>query len=96
MSRIIELTSTQLKNKKEALEGNNEKFKGYIDELQGYVDKLTSMWEGQASDSFKKKFANDKGSMETLYSEINNFIGAIDFAISSYEEAEKQNVGLYE
>lgn len=25
MSRIIELTSTQLKNKKEALEGNNKK-----------------------------------------------------------------------
>lgn len=96
MSRIIELTSTQLKNKKEALEGNNEKFKGYIDDLQGYVDKLTNMWEGKASDSFKKKFANDKGSMETLYSEIKTYIGAIDFAISSYEEAEKHNVELYE
>ena len=66
MANTIQLTSTQLKSKKDQLKALNTKYKNQLTDMRNTEKAVLKMWDGDASNAFDKKFDKDYAKMEKL------------------------------
>ena len=89
---MFQVTSQQLKAKKESLQSNNQQFNQLIGKMEEVVQGLKSLWEGQASTAFEQAFRNDKGQMDAFYQLIESYCTSLDAIIAKYAAAEQKNL----
>ena len=88
----IKVTSTELKNKATELRNLNSQFKSAVEDMTSNEQSLSTMWDGEAKDSFHTAFMNDKTQMDQFYQVIEKYCAALDQIAAQYEQAEIRNV----
>ena len=91
---FIQVTSSELRNKAEQLQGLNSKLKSEIENLQAHQANLNTMWEGDAKEAFNNAFIRDKEKMDAFKTAIDQYIQAMLVIAGRYEEAEKKNISI--
>lgn len=91
---LIEVTSTELRNKAEQLSELNSQFENRKNELETKEAELTTMWEGEAKRLFHDAFLKDKEQMNVFIALIRQYIEALLTIAQRYEEAEAKNAEL--
>lgn len=91
MAQMI-ISSSELRKKKEALEGLKKVLSGQIQQLEETAGKLHGMWEGDAKESFVKSFKTDTDSLRKVLDVITDFLIVLEKIISIYMMMEAKNV----
>lgn len=91
---LIEVTSTELRNKAEQLSELNMQFENRKNELETQEISLTTMWEGEAKQLFHEAFLKDKEQMNVFITLIRQYVDALLEIARRYEEAEARNAEL--
>lgn len=91
---LIEVTSTELRNKAEQLSELNMQFENRKNELETQEISLTTMWEGEAKQLFHEAFLQDKEQMNVFIMLIRQYVDALLEIARRYEEAEARNAEL--
>lgn len=88
---LIRVTAAQLKAKADELTGLNNNLKTNVSELESCEQNLSSMWEGQARDTFHQAFTNDKIQMTNFSTLIEKYVYTLLTIAAKYEQAESIN-----
>ena len=91
---LIEVTSTELRNKAEQLMEYDSQFENRKNELESRELELTTMWEGEAKRLFHDAFQKDKEQMNVFIALIRKYVDALLEIAQRYEEAEAKNAEL--
>ena len=91
MAQMI-ISSSELKKKKEALEGLKKVLSGQIQQLEEKAGKLNSMWEGDAKETFVKSFKADTDNLRKALNVIADFLIVLEKIISIYMMMEAKNI----
>jgi len=90
----IKVTSRELRNKADNLEGLNRSFRAEVEKMVGYEAQLATMWEGEAKEAFRKAFNDDKAKMDRFAQNIDKYIEALRMDAQKYEDAENRNIQI--
>ena len=88
----IKVTSATITSAISELTSMNTQFEGKIEDLATTETSLTSIWEGEARDTFRTIFASDKEQMENFSSLLQEYITTLEEILTLYEDAEAINV----
>ncbi len=91
---LIEVTSTELRNKAEQLSELNSQFESRKNDLEAKELGLTTMWEGEAKRLFHEAFNNDKEQMNVFIALIRQYVAALLEIAQRYEETEARNAEI--
>ena len=94
MANCIQLTSEQLKSKKEELEGLNAEFSSNMGDLDSTERKIASSWDGDAAQAFEAKYKKDAAKVKKMYTAVKNYCKALDEIIALYEKTENKNISI--
>ena len=87
----IQVTSRELRNSAQELQGLNNQFKSKAVELTEKETALCGMWEGSARDAFHQAFVRDRQQMDNFHQLITQYIQVLLEIAARYEEAEARN-----
>lgn len=90
----IQLTTSDLKKKKEELENLNTQLKNDIKKLDAIEQTLMSMWEGDASKEFHKVYVKDGVAFDKFTELVTKYAGALEQIMALYQKAEQENVQI--
>lgn len=90
----IKVTPRELRNKADQLEQFNRQFRNEVKKMEGYESQLSSMWDGDAKQAFRKAFNDDKIKMERFALNIDKYIMALREDAQKYEEAEQKATNI--
>lgn len=88
------VTFQQLQSAIDQLTALNSQFGTAVENLNATETQLSTMWEGQARDTFHTAFQNDKAQMDNFKKAIQDYITALQGALSQYNRAEQTNTGI--
>ncbi len=94
MGDIIAVNTVRLGNDAEDVEMCIKNINKKISEMKSSVSDLDSMWDGPASDAFKKAFQSDMKAMESVVEGLNDLKKYEDQAKSKYEACENEVAAL--
>ncbi len=86
------VTSSQLKSQAEEIRNLGTQFQTSLDTLSETEQSLSTMWEGDAKDTFRNAFQMSHAKMETYKGVIDQYAAALDAIAQQYEQAESTNV----
>lgn len=92
MSNTIQVTTSTLKEKANALKNLNSNLKKQIESLSSQEQSLNSMWDGESNDAFHKAFTQDVTQMNNFYNAIEKYVSTLNEIAAEYEKAEKTNL----
>ena len=90
----LSVVISELRSKKEELEGLNQQFFTQVGSLEETEGALNGMWEGDARVQFHTAFTNDVTQMHNFYNAVAQYVAALESAIALYQQAEAQNVEI--
>lgn len=88
----IKVTSTQMREKSSTLKSISNNIKSLSDEINQEVTKIKPVWEGEAADSFMKKFTELNKSLQSIYETIAKYSDYLNSAADDFAQAESINV----
>ncbi len=88
----FQVTSSQLKNQANEIRNLGTQFQASLENLSSAEQSLSSMWEGDAKETFRNAFQMSHAKMETYKGVINQYAAALDTIAQQYEQAESVNV----
>ena len=94
MANCIQLTSQQLKSKKEELESLNAKFSANLSGMDSTERSIASSWDGDAAEAFEATYRKDVQKVRNMYTAVKNYCKALDEIIALYEKTENANVRI--
>lgn len=87
----IQVTSRELRNSAQELQGLNNQFQVKATELAEKESSLCGMWEGSARDAFHQAFVRDRQQMDIFHQLIAQYVQVLLEIAARYEEAEARN-----
>ncbi len=91
---FFQVTSQQLRGKADELSQLNRRFAAERENLVAGEQNLSTMWEGEANETFHRAFTSDCGQMEVFSEGIDYYISALLSIAARYEQAERMNVQI--
>lgn len=88
----IKVTSTQIREKSSTLKGVSNNIKTIADEVNQEISKVKPIWEGEAAESFTKKFTALYNSLQGIYEEVAKYSDFLDQAAEGFAAAETANI----
>ncbi|MCR5301829.1 MAG: WXG100 family type VII secretion target [Lachnospiraceae bacterium] len=90
---FYQVDSRQLRSKRDELIGLTQRFRSEKEALCSKEAQLSSMWEGEANESFHTRFIKDSGQMDSFIEVIQQYLNVIQQIADRYDMAEQANVG---
>lgn len=91
---FYQISSSQLRNSGAELMGLLEKFRTQKEELNSDEVALSSMWEGEAKESFHQAFMRDCGQMDAFIEVVKGYGQVIETIADRYDAAESKNLSI--
>ena len=88
----IKVTSTQIREKSSTLKGISNNIKTLSGEINQEVTKMKPVWEGEAAESFIKKYTSLNNSLQQIYEDIAKYGEFLDAAAEGFAAAESANI----
>ena len=88
----IKVTSTQIREKSSTLKGVSQNIKTMADEVNQEISKIKPIWEGEAAESFTKKFTSLYNSLQEIYETVGKYSEFLDAAAEGFASAENANI----
>jgi WXG100 family type VII secretion target len=94
MAVRFKVNPQELAKQAQTLQELNERFKTEVTTMTEKEQALSSMWEGEARNTFHVAFGNDVQQMGTFYNAVNKYVETLLNAAAKYQEVEMLNVEL--
>jgi len=91
---FYQINSNDLRNKEGDLEMLLQKFRSEKENLISNESALSTMWEGEANNSFHQMFIRNIGQMEAFIALIDNYARVMGSIADRYDSAEARNTNL--
>ena len=88
------VVASELRTKAEELRSLNAQFKSEVSNLEAAEGDVSSMWEGEAKNSFHNAFQSDKVQMDNFYNAIEGYVARMEAAAAKYEQTENMNTDI--
>lgn len=88
----IKVTSTQMREKSTTLKSISNNIKTLSGEINQEVTKIKPVWEGEAAESFIKKFTTLNNSLQQIHETIAKYSDYLNGAADDFAAAESVNV----
>lgn len=90
----IQVTASQLNEKKSEIAKLNKQLKNAIDETDSIVRQLKNEWLGDASDAFQASYKSNSNKLMQATEGVNSYIRALENIIQKYKSTEAKNVKI--
>lgn len=88
----IKVTPSVLRNNAEELQNEAKNLSQKMDELQDRENQLSTMWQGDAKDSFHEAFMTSYNECQPFFQELQRFIAKLEETAEKYEKVEADAV----
>ena len=88
----IKVTSTQMREKSTTIKGISNNIKTLSGEISQEVTKIKPVWEGEAAESFIKKFTDLNNSLQSIHETIAKYSDYLNGAADDFATAENVNL----
>lgn len=94
MEGIIKVTPSDLRAASQAFSGTSSQVQQLTGQMVATVDSLKSTWQGEASDTYSRKFHELENDIQLLHNMITEHATELETWAQNYEKTEQANAEL--
>ena len=91
----MRVNTRQIRAKASELRVQNSKLYNQIERLTSTESALNGMWDGEAHDSFHRRFTRDVKKMNSFHTLVQEYVQTLEEIASDYEQMERKNCSRY-
>ena len=93
MSRFV-IEANEVMRTASMLAENNNQFRSRVEDLMNTAQELSSMWQGEANDTFNMALATDQERWGAFAALVDNYVETLREIVRYYQAAEAGNVEI--
>lgn len=93
MSRFV-IEANEVMRTASMLAENNNQFRARVEDLMNTAQELSSMWQGEANDTFNMALATDQERWVAFAALVDNYVETLREIVRHYRDAEAENVEI--